>query len=93
MRTVNWDEFDLERLASGLETKLGKREADRMTCAFTEALRVAKRDENLLGYLLVSVVCLLARLHSCSPRDVLETVFRRAITDEEWRQTYLPLFR
>jgi hypothetical protein len=91
--TVNWAGFDFERLASGLEATVGRREADRMARAFTEALRIAQLDEELLGYLLVSVVCLLARVHGCSPRDVLENSFRRSITDEEWRQTYLPLFR
>jgi hypothetical protein len=55
-------------------------------------VRVARIDEELLSYLLAALTCLLARLDDVTPRDVLEAFFRRSISDQEWRDRYLPLF-
>jgi hypothetical protein len=90
--SVDWDSFDLDPLAAAVREHGAGPDAERMVWALDEALRVARLDPELLSYLLAAVTCLLARADDCSPRDVLETFFRRSIPDEEWRGRYLPLF-
>jgi len=92
MAAIDWDDFELDRLARALRSKQSGPDAERMIWAFEEALRVARLDPELLSYLLAATTCLLARVDDCSPRDVLEAFFRRSIPDEEWRERYLPLF-
>ncbi len=92
MESVDWESFDLEGLAAAVRAQGGGPDAERMIWAFEEGLRVARLDPELLSYLLAAVTCLVARLEGCSPRDVLETFFRRSIPDDEWRARYLPLF-
>jgi hypothetical protein len=89
--TVDWDTFDVGRLASELRDKRSGPDAEKMIWAFEEAVRVARIDDALLDYLLVATCCLLARTDGSSPRDILETFFRRSLTTEEWQQYYLPL--
>jgi hypothetical protein len=91
MDAVDWDAFTVERLASELRDERAGPDAERMIWAFEEAIRVARIDEELLDYLLVATCCLLARMDGSTPRDILETFFRRALTSEEWREHYLPL--
>ena len=91
MATVDWDTFDVGRLAGELRDKRSGPDAEKMIWAFEEAVRVARIDDGLLDYLLVATCCLLARTDGSSPRDVLETFFRRSLTTEEWQQYYLPL--
>jgi hypothetical protein len=90
--SVDWDEFTLEHLAAELRDDLGGPEAERMIFAFEEALRVARADEELLPHLLAATTCLLAHLERTTPRGVLETFFRRSVSDQEWRERYVPLF-
>jgi hypothetical protein len=86
------DEAILERLCEHLRRKPGGAEGEKMVWAFERALKVARVDEALLGYLLAATVCLIAAGEGSSPRDVLETFFRRSISDAQWRVDYLPLF-
>jgi hypothetical protein len=92
MGDVEWDTFDVDRLADAVRSHGRGPDAERMIWAFEEALRVARLDPELLSYLLAATTCLVARLEECSPRDVLEVYFRRSVSDDEWRQRYLPLF-
>lgn len=89
---VDWDGFTLERLASELRDDLNGPEAERMIFAFEEALRVARTDEDLLPHLLAATTCLLAHVEGTTPRGVLETFFRRSVSDQVWRERYVPLF-
>jgi len=90
--SVDWDGFTLERLATELRDELSGPEAERMIFAFEEALRLARTDEELLPHLLAATTCLLAQVEGTTPRDVLETFFRRSVSDQEWRERYVPLF-
>ena len=92
MGAVDWHSFPLERLTRELQRDANAEAAGKLAWAFEEAVRAARIDDELLGYLLVAVVCLLARLEGVTPRDVLEAFFRRSITDDEWREKYLRLF-
>jgi hypothetical protein len=67
-------------------------EGEKMVWAFERALRVSAVDVELLGHLLAATVCLIAADERSSPRSVLETYFRRSVSDAEWREDYLPLF-
>lgn len=89
---LDWDGFDLTRLAGMLRETAPRADAEKMIWAFERALPVAQLDAELLDYLLAAVVCLVARSRECSPRDVLETFFRRSVPDEIWQARYLPLF-
>ena len=72
---------------------MGGPDGEKMIWAFEQAIRIARIDPDLLEYMLAAVVCLLARSNDGSPRAVLEDFFRRSITDEEWRDRYIALFR
>jgi nucleotide-binding universal stress UspA family protein len=89
---VDWQSFDLEEFTRELRGNLNGPDADKLIWAFEEAVEVARTDEDLLSYLVVASLCLLARLDESSPRAVLEVFFRQSVTDEDWRRTYLPLF-
>ena len=45
------------------------------------------------SHLFAAAASLLAYAEGTSPRTVLETYFRRAVSDEKWREIYLPLFQ
>jgi hypothetical protein len=89
---VDWDSFDLEEFTRELRGNLSGPDADKLIWAFEHAVEVARTDDDLLSYLVVAIICLLARLDESSPRTVLEAFFRRSVSDEAWRRTYLPLF-
>jgi hypothetical protein len=88
----DWDDFDLERLADGIRAATVAPDAEKTIWAFEQAVRVARIDEELLEYVFVACLCLLARAGACSPRTVLEVFFRRSVSDESWRRDVLPLF-
>jgi hypothetical protein len=92
MRRVDWDAFDLEPLIGELRRACGAAEAERMIFAFERAIGVARVDPELLSHLFAATACLLARTEGVSPRSVLETHFRRAVSDDDWQRSYLPLF-
>ena len=87
-----WDDFDLHPLAAQLRSTRSAPDAEKTIWAFEDALRVARVDEGLLDYLLLAIVCLVATGEGSTPRTVLETVFRRAVSDEAWRSSYSHLF-
>jgi hypothetical protein len=86
------DESLMESLAGHLRRDPGGAEGEKMVWAFERALRVSAVDVELLGHLLAATVCLIAADERSSPRSVLETYFRRSVSDAEWREDYLPLF-
>jgi len=90
--SVDWDDFRLERLAVELREDLSGPEAERMIYALEQALRIARSDEELLPHLLAATTCLLAHVEGETPRGVLETFFRRSVSDQVWRERYVPLF-
>ena len=89
---MDWEEFDLEPLARELRATLPAPQAEKMIWAFERALAVARVDGDLVDCLLAASICLAARRAGTSPRDVLESFFRRSVPDEVWRDRYLPLF-
>jgi hypothetical protein len=89
---VDWDSFDIEEFTRELRGNLNGPDADKLIWGFERAVQVARVDEALLSYLIVAILCLLARVDESSPRAVLEAFFRRSVSDEDWRRTYLPLF-
>ena len=93
MYAYDWDSFDLDKLAAELRDDPGGAEGERMIWAFEEALRVARAGDDLLPHFLAATTCLLARVEGTSPRTVLDGFFRRAASDDSWRERYLPLFQ
>jgi hypothetical protein len=85
------DELIFEKLADHLRHTPGGSEGEKMVWAFEQALKVAAVDEELLGYLLAATVCLVAADEGSTPRAVLEGFFRRAVSDANWQENYLPL--
>jgi len=92
MSAIDWHELDLSAVASELRATLPAAEAEKMVWAFEQALSTARIDGDLLRYLLAAVASLLARADDSSPRTVLETFFRRSVSDEEWRDRFAGLF-
>jgi hypothetical protein len=86
------DEVILDRLGDHLRRTPGGAEGEKMVWAFEQAFRAAAVDEELVGCLLAASVCLIAAAEGSTPRSVLETFFRRAVSDAQWREDYLPLF-
>jgi hypothetical protein len=89
---MNWSTLDTERLFEAIRDRGPAADAERSVWAFERALVAARIDGALLRHLLVACVCLVAHEDGETPRAVLERLFRRAISDEEWREDYAPLF-
>jgi hypothetical protein len=88
---VNWNTVDTERLFEAIRDRGPAADAERSVWAFERALVAARIDGALLRHLLVACVCLVAHEEGETPRAVLERLFRRAISDEEWREDYARL--
>jgi hypothetical protein len=89
---MDWEEFDLDPLTEELRRTCGPADAERMVYAFERVVGLARLDPELLSHVFAATACLLARIEGVSPRSVLETYFRRAVSDEQWQRVYLPLF-
>ena len=89
---MNWNTLDPERLFEAIRDRGPASDAERSVWAFERALVAARIDGELLRHLLVACVCLIAHEEGETPRTVLERLFRRSITDEEWREDYVRLF-
>lgn len=87
-----WDAFDPEDLFEAIHARGPHGDAARTVWAFERALSVARLDPELLRHLLVACVCLVATEEGTSPRAVLEQLFRRSVSDAEWRDRFEPLF-
>jgi hypothetical protein len=88
---MDWDSFDLSALADFIRERFAGHDAEKMIWSFEHALTAARVDPHLLDYLLAAAVCLIAHAECETPRTVLEQVFRRSVTDHEWRHRYAPL--
>jgi hypothetical protein len=88
---MEWDAIELSALFGDIRQRFAAPDAERMIWAFERALETARLDERLLDYLLVATVCLVAHAQSETPRTVLEQVFRRSVSDGEWRDRFAPL--
>ncbi len=91
MDAADWDGFDLERFAVHLRERRGAPDAEKTVWAFEQALEIARRDGELLDYLLTAVVCLMARFSDTTPREIFEIYFRHAPSDARWRDELRPL--
>lgn len=89
--SVDWDAFDSERLFDAIRERGPAPGAERTVWAFERALGVGRIEPGLLEHLLVATVSLLAIERSETPRAILEQLFRRAVSDDEWRDRYVPL--
>lgn len=89
---MDWNAFDTEPLFEVIRQRGPHSDAERSVWAFERALVAARIDGSLLRHLLVACVCLVAHEEEETPRTILERVFRRAVSDCEWREQYAPLF-
>lgn len=87
-----WDSFDPEELYEAIHEHGPSRDAARTVWAFERAITVARLDPELVRHVLVACVCLVAVEEGMSPRSVLEQLFRRSVSDAEWRERFEPLF-
>jgi hypothetical protein len=85
---MDWDEVEPERLFEAIRARGTAADAERTVWAFERALAVARLDPELLRHLLIATVCLLAYEEGRSPRAVLEELFRRSVSDSEWRDGF-----
>lgn len=90
LRSVHWDDIEPEALFEAVRAR-GTPDAERTVWALERALAVARLDPELLRHLLVASVCLVAYEEGQSPRTVLEQLFRRSVSDREWRDRFEPL--
>jgi hypothetical protein len=84
--------MDPERLFEAIRQRGPASDAERSVWAFERALVAARIDGQLLRHLLVACVCLVAHEEGETPREVLERLFRRSVSDREWHEVYSPLF-
>ena len=89
---MNWDAVDPEPLFQAIRERGPASDAERSVWAFERALVAARIDGVLLRHLLVACVCLVAHEEGETPRTVLERLFRRSVSDQEWLEDYAPLF-
>jgi hypothetical protein len=88
---LDWDGFDLEGLAADIRSATTPADAEKTVWAFEQAVGVARIDDGLLDYVFVAALCLMARRDASTPRSLLESFFRRSISDEGWQTDVLPL--
>lgn len=88
---MEWRDVEPEDLFAAVRARGAAADAERTVWAFERALAVARLDPELLRHLLVAAVCLVAYEEEQSPRAVLEELFRRSVSDGEWRERYEPL--
>jgi hypothetical protein len=88
---VNWNAVDPSRLFDTIRERGPAEDAERTVWAFERALEFARLDPELMGHLLVACVCLVAHAEGETPRTVLEQRFRRAVSDDEWREHFVTL--
>ncbi len=91
-KVVDWNSVDPEPLFDAIRERGPASDAERSVWAFERALVAARIDGDLLRHLLVACVCLVAHEEGETPRTVLERLFRRAVTDDEWLEDFAPLF-
>lgn len=89
---MDWSTVDPEPLFEAIRLRGPASDAERSVWAFERALIAAKIDGELLRHLLVACVCLVAHEEGETPRTVLERLFRRTVSDDEWTEEYAPLF-
>jgi hypothetical protein len=85
---VDWYELDPAALFAAVREETGPADAERMVWAFEQALATARVDPSLLDHLAAATVCAVAYRDGTTPRLVAEQLFRRAVTDESWRDRY-----
>jgi hypothetical protein len=85
---VDWDSFDPGPLFALIRERGPAPDAEQTVWAFERALQVARADSALIEHLVVASVCVLALDRGETPRMILEEMFRRAVSDGEWRETY-----
>ena len=88
---MEWQDVEPQRLFEAVRARGDDPDAERTVWAFERALAVARLDPELLRHLLVASVCLVAYEEGKSPRVVLEELFRRSVSDGEWRERFEPL--
>ena len=88
---MNWDTIETDRLFAAIRERGPTTDAERTVWAFERALAVARLDPELLRHLLVACVCLAAYEQGQPPRALLEQLFRRSVSDAEWRDEFEPL--
>ena len=89
---VQWDDFDATSLFELIRDRGPKEDAERTIRAFTYVLHAARTDPALLEHMLVAAVSLVALDVDETPRTILDRVFRRSVSDEDWRRHYAPIF-
>ena len=89
---MRWDEFDTTPLFELIRDRGPEDDAERTIRAFGYVLHAARTDPVLLDHMLVAAVSLVALEQDETPRTILDRVFRRSVSDEEWRVEYAPLF-
>ena len=89
---MQWDEFDTTSLFELIRDRGPEDDAERTIRAFRYVLDAARSDPALLDHILVAAVSLVALEQDETPRTILDRVFRRSVSDEEWRLEYEPLF-
>lgn len=88
---MEWEHVDPERLFAAIRASGPPAGAERTVWAFERALAAARIDPELLRHLLVACVSLVAYEEGQPPRAVLEQLFRRSVSDAEWRERFEPL--
>jgi hypothetical protein len=89
---VQWDDFDEKSLYEFIRDRGPEEDAERTIRAFRRVLHAARTDPALLEHMLVAAVSLVALDEDETPRTILDRIFRRSVSDEEWRREYAPLF-
>ena len=88
---MEWENVEPDALFRAIRDRVPGSDAERTVWAFERAIAAAKLDPELLRHLLVACVCLVAYEEGKTPRAVLEEIFRRSVTDAEWRDRFAPL--
>jgi hypothetical protein len=88
---VDWDDADPAALFAAIREQAPPADAERMVWAFERVLAAARVDPVLLDHVAVAAICALAYRDGETPREVLEHLSRRSVSDCRWDEAFAGL--
>ena len=88
---MDWHEIDASALFEKIREDAAPADAEQMIWALEHILAAARIDPALLDHFATASICGLAYRDGTTPRHILETLFRRSIGDERWKNRYAGL--
>jgi hypothetical protein len=88
---MDWHQLDPSPLFEAIRDQTTPADAEQMVWALEQVFAGARIDPVLLDHLATASICALAYRDAETPRGVLESLFRRSVSDMRWRTEFASL--